>query len=46
MIRLPQQKLGKQLGYEWDLMSFYSEETLKEALKIPNSGKTVGVRLI
>ncbi|MCI1592870.1 MULTISPECIES: alpha/beta fold hydrolase [Heyndrickxia] len=38
-------EIRKQLGYEWDLMSFYSEEKLKEALKIPNSGKTVGVRL-
>lgn len=35
----------KQLGFEWDALSFYSEEKLKEALKIPNSGKTVGVRL-
>ncbi|HLR42186.1 MAG TPA: alpha/beta hydrolase [Pseudogracilibacillus sp.] len=35
----------KELGYEWDLMSYYSEDKLKEALKIPNSGKTVGPRL-
>ncbi len=26
-------------------MSFYSEEKLEEALKLPNSGKTVGDRL-
>lgn len=35
----------KQLGREWTAMSFYSEEKLEQALSIPNSGKTVGVRL-
>lgn len=40
-----QQLERQQLGYEWALMSYYSEEKLKEALKKPNSGKTVGPRL-
>lgn len=35
----------QKLGYEWALMSYYSEDKLKEALKKPNSGKTVGDRL-
>ena len=35
----------KNLGYEWELLSFYREGKLKEALKKPNSGKTVGARL-
>ena len=35
----------KKLGYEWELLSFYREVKLKEALKKPNSGKTVGARL-
>lgn len=35
----------RQLGFEWDAMSYYSEEKLKQARKIPNSGKTVGARL-
>ncbi|SET71714.1 Pimeloyl-ACP methyl ester carboxylesterase [Oceanobacillus limi] len=35
----------KKLGYEWDLMSFHSEDKLKAALQKPNSGKTVGARL-
>jgi len=35
----------QKLGYEWALMSYYSEEKLKESLKLPNSGKTVGDRL-
>lgn len=35
----------KKLGYEWELLSFYSEDKLKEAMKKPNSGKTVGARL-
>jgi len=35
----------QKLGYEWALMSYYSEEKLKDALKKPNSGKTVGDRL-
>lgn len=32
-------------GYEWSLVSYYSEDKLKEALQKPNSGKTVGPRL-
>ncbi len=35
----------QKLGYEWALFSYYSEDKLKEALKKPNSGKTVGPRL-
>lgn len=35
----------RKLGYEWVLMSYHSEEKLQEALKKPNSGKTVGPRL-
>ena len=35
----------KKLGYEWALFSYYSEDKLKEAMKKPNSGKTVGERL-
>ncbi|MFV8830104.1 alpha/beta fold hydrolase [Alkalihalobacterium sp. APHAB7] len=35
----------KQLSYEWSKMSFYSEDKLKQALELPNSGKTVGARL-
>lgn len=38
-------ELRKQLGYEWAKMSYVSEEKLIEALKVPNSGKTVGDRL-
>lgn len=38
-------EIRKQLGFEWDSMSFYSEEKLEKAWKIPNSGKTVGPRL-
>ncbi|MGM9951164.1 MAG: alpha/beta fold hydrolase [Lysinibacillus sp.] len=33
------------LSYEWSLMSYHSEEKLKEALKKPNSGRTIGERL-
>lgn len=33
------------IGYEWALMSYQSEEKLKESMKKPNSGKTVGPRL-
>ena len=40
----PQEERQK-LGYEWTLFSYYSEDKLKEALKKPNSGKTVGTRL-
>ncbi|MGM2853709.1 alpha/beta fold hydrolase, partial [Bacillus cereus group sp. Bce028] len=39
------QEERKALRREWALMSFYSEEKLEEALKLPNSGKTVGNRL-
>ncbi|SHG44938.1 alpha/beta fold hydrolase [Ornithinibacillus halophilus] len=35
----------RKLGYEWALMSYYSEEKLQESLQKPNSGKTVGDRL-
>ncbi|WP_188385919.1 alpha/beta fold hydrolase [Ornithinibacillus halotolerans] len=35
----------RELGYEWALMSYYSEEKLQASLKKPNSGKTVGPRL-
>ncbi len=35
----------QKLGYEWALMSYYSEGKLQAALKKPNSGKTVGPRL-
>ena len=37
-------EIRKQLGREWSAMSFYSEEKLEKALKIPNSGRTVGDR--
>lgn len=33
------------MNYEWALMSFWSEEKLKESMTKPNSGKTVGPRL-
>ena len=36
------QEERKKLNFEWALMSFTSEEKLKYALKIPNSGRTVG----
>ncbi|QUG84279.1 alpha/beta fold hydrolase [Bacillus nitratireducens] len=39
------QEERKALSREWALMSFYSGEKLEEALKFPNSGKTVGNRL-
>lgn len=32
----------KELDFEWAMMSFTSEEKLKHALTIPNSGRTVG----
>ncbi len=35
----------RQLNYEWARMSYYDVEKLKESLKQPNSGKTVGDRL-
>lgn len=37
--------IRKQLNVEWEAMSFYSEEKLKQALEMPNSGETVGTRL-
>lgn len=38
-------EVRKEIGYEWALMSYRSEEKLKESMKKPNSGKTVGARL-
>ncbi|HAM80327.1 alpha/beta fold hydrolase [Ornithinibacillus bavariensis] len=38
-------EVRRKLGYEWDLMSFYSEEKMLAAYKKPNSGRTVGPRL-
>ena len=38
-------EIRKQLGNEWAEMSFYSKEKLINAMKMPNSGKTVGPRL-
>jgi len=38
-------EVRKQLGFEWNLMSFYSKEKLIQSLNIPNSGKTIGDRL-
>lgn len=38
-------EVRKEIGYEWALMSYRSEEKLKESMKKPNSGKTVGPRL-
>lgn len=35
----------QKIGNEWALMSYYSEDKFKEAIKKPNSGKTVGPRL-
>lgn len=40
-----QQDERQKLGYEWALMSYYTEESLKEAIKRPNSGRTVGDNL-
>ena len=36
------QEIRKELDFEWAMMSFTSEEKLKHALTIPNSGRTVG----
>lgn len=36
------QVIRKELDFEWAMMSFTSEEKLKNALTIPNSGRTVG----
>ena len=38
-------EVRKAIGYEWALMSYRSEDKLKESMKWPNSGKTVGPRL-
>lgn len=38
-------EVRKDMNYEWALMSFWSEEKLKESMIKPNSGKTVGPRL-
>lgn len=38
-------EVRQEVSYEWALMSFQSEEKLKESMKKPNSGKTVGPRL-
>lgn len=38
-------EVRQQANYEWALMSYRSEEKLAEAMKKPNSGKTVGPRL-
>ncbi len=42
---LTKQEDRASLSYEWTLMSFYSEERLKQALSRPNSGRTVGTSL-
>lgn len=39
-----QEDRGK-LSYEWALMSYHSEEKLKQALTRPNSGRTIGKSL-
>ncbi len=36
------QQTRSELSFEWALMSFVEEEKLKQALTIPNSGRTVG----
>ncbi|GIP43830.1 proline iminopeptidase [Paenibacillus sp. J45TS6] len=36
------QEERKKLNYEWALMSYHSEEKLKQALTLPNSGRTMG----
>lgn len=38
-------EVRREIGYEWALMSYQSEDKLKESMKKPNSGKTVGPRL-
>ena len=43
--RLTPVETRRKLGHEWALMSYYSEDKLKESLTKPNSGKTVGDRL-
>lgn len=39
------QEERKKLSYEWALMSYHSEEKLKQALTRPNSGRTIGKSL-
>ncbi|GLC88017.1 alpha/beta fold hydrolase [Lysinibacillus piscis] len=43
-VETPQEE-RQQLSYEWALMSYYSEEKLQEAIRRPNSGRTVGENL-
>ena len=38
-------EIRQSISYEWTLMSYHKEENLKEALRTPNSGKTVEPRL-
>ncbi|WP_422124408.1 alpha/beta fold hydrolase [Planococcus sp. X10-3] len=38
-------EVRQKAGYEWALMSYRSEDKLKESMKKPNSGKVVGPRL-
>ncbi|MFD1032522.1 alpha/beta fold hydrolase [Metaplanococcus flavidus] len=38
-------EIRQKAGYEWALMSYKSEDKLKESMKKPNSGKVVGARL-
>ena len=38
-------EIRRKISYEWSLMSYHSEEKLKESLKKPNSDKSVGNRL-
>lgn len=38
-------EVRQKISYEWALMSYFSEEKCQQALKKPNSGKTVGKRL-
>lgn len=38
-------EVRREIGYEWALMSYQSEDKLKESMKKPNSGKIVGPRL-
>lgn len=40
-----QQNERQKLSYEWALMSYHNEESLKKAMKRPNSGRTVGKNL-
>ncbi|TWT13177.1 alpha/beta fold hydrolase [Planomicrobium sp. CPCC 101079] len=38
-------EMRQEISYEWAKMSYRSEEKLKQSMKKPNSGKTVGPRL-